>query len=138
MPRMGSSKRLSRSSTARSLVMTMLDTRCRSKDEFAEVRRLLRGEVVQPQVIEGKQLGGKEGPESAVHRVVNPSLGHGFEEAVGIDEAYGVSGADGGVAAGLGQEALPDASSAHQQHMLMLVQELQGKDSVQQTALQGD
>ena len=56
---MGSSKRLSRSSTARSLVMTMLDTRCRSKDEFAEVRRLLRGEVVQPQVIEGKQLGGK-------------------------------------------------------------------------------
>ena len=96
LPRMGSSKRLSRSSTARSLVMTMLDTRCRSKDEFAEVRRLLRGEVVQPQVIEGKQLGGKEGPESAVHRVVNPSLGHGFEEAVGMDEAYGVSGADGG------------------------------------------
>ena len=79
-----------------------------------------------------------QGPESAVHRVVNPSLGHGFEEAVGMDEAYGVSGADGGVAAGLGQEALPDASSAHQQHMLMPVQELQGKDSVQQTALQGD
>jgi hypothetical protein len=55
-----------------------------------------------------------------------------------MDEAYGVSGADGGVAAGLVQEALPDASSAHQQHMLMPVQELQGKDSVQQTALQGD
>ena len=94
--------------------------------------------MVQPQVIGGKQLGGKERPESAVHRVVNPSLGHGLEEAVGMDEAYGVSGADGGVAAGLDQEALPDASSAHQQHMLMPVQELQGKDSVQQTALQGD
>ena len=40
-------------------------------------------------------------------------------------EAHGVSGADGGVAQGLGQEALADASGSHQQHVFVLVQKLE-------------
>ena len=42
------------------------------------------------------------------------------------------------VAQGLGQEALADPGRTHQQHMLVLVQELQGEDGVQQPAVQGD
>ena len=44
-----------------------------------------------------------------------------------MDEPDGVSGADGGIAQGLGQEALADASRSHQQHMLVLVEKLQEK-----------
>ena len=65
-------------------------------------------------------------------------MGHGFEKAFGMDEAHGVSGADGGVAQGLGQEALPDTRRPHQENMFVLVQELQGEDSVQEPAVQGD
>ena len=35
---------------------------------------------------------------------------------------------DAGIAQGLDQEALADAGWAHQQHMLVLVEELQGED----------
>ena len=68
---------------------------------------MLGGEPVESQVVQDERVRGQEGPEAAAHRDVHPSLGHGFEEAVGMDEAHGVSGADGGVAQGLGQEALP-------------------------------
>ena len=49
-----------------------------------------------------------------------------------------VSGADGGVAQGLGEEALADTGGAHQQHVLVPVEKLQGEDGVQQTAIQGN
>ena len=62
---------------------------------------------MESQVVQDEQVRGQERPEGAVHRDVHPSLGHGFEKAVGMDEAHGASGADGGVAQGLGQEALP-------------------------------
>ena len=55
-----------------------------------------------------------------------------------MDEAHGMSGADGGVAQCLGQEALPDASGSHQQHVFVPVQKLQGENGVQQTAVQAD
>ena len=55
-----------------------------------------------------------------------------------MDEAHGVSGTDGGVAQGLGQEALAHSGGSHQQYVLVLVQELQGEDGVQQAAVEGD
>ena len=51
-------------------------------------------------------------------------------------EAHGVP--DGGVAQGLGEEALADTGGAHQQDMLVPVEKLQGEDGVQQTAIQGN
>ena len=106
--------------------------------QLVEVGGLLSGEPVEPEVIEDEQVGGYEGPEGSVHRVVHSGLGHGPEEAVGMDEAHGVSGADGGVAQCLGQEALADASGSHQQDVLVPVQKLQGENGVQQTAVQAD
>ena len=53
-----------------------------------------------------------------------------------MDEAHGVSGTDGGVAQGLGQEALADAGGSQQQDVLVPVQKLQGEDCVQQPAVQ--
>ena len=50
-------------------------------------------------------------------------------------EAHGVSGADGRVAQGLGQETLADAGRSHQEDVLVLVQKLQGEDGVQQSAI---
>ena len=41
---------------------------------------------------EDEQVWGEEGAESAVHRVVHPSLVHSAEEIVGVDEAHGVTG----------------------------------------------
>ena len=70
--------------------------------------------------------------------VVHPGLGHGPEEVVGVEEADGMSGADGGVAQGLGQEGLADAGGTHQQDVLVPGQELQGEDGVQQPSVHGD
>ena len=61
-----------------------------------------------------------------------------LEEVVGMAEAHGVSGLDGSVAQGLGEEALADASGAHQQDVLVPVEKLQGEYGVQQTAIQGN
>ena len=68
------------------------------EDEFIQIGRLLSGEAVQPQVVQDEQVGGQEGPEGAIHRVVDPGLSHGLEETVGVAEADGVSGTDGGIA----------------------------------------
>ena len=65
------------------------------EDEFIQIGGLLRGEAVQPQVVEDEQVGCQEG---VIHRVVDPGLGQGFEEVGGVAEADGVSGADGRVA----------------------------------------
>ena len=53
-------------------------------------------------------------------------------------ETHGVSGADGRVAQGLSQEALADARRSHQQHVLVLVEKLQGESGVQQATIQGN
>ena len=108
------------------------------EDEFVEVGGLLCGEPVQSEVVEDEQIGGQEGPKGTVCRVVDSGLGHGLEEVVGVAEADGVSGVDGGIAQGLGQKALADASRSHQEHVLVLVEKLQGEDGVQQTAVQGN
>ena len=103
------------------------------EDEFVEVGGLLGGEPVQSEGVEDEQIGGQEGPRGAICRVVHPGLGHGLEEVVGVAEAHGVSGADGGIAQRLGEEAFADASGPHQEDMLVLVQEFQGENGVQQT-----
>ncbi len=92
LPRMESSKSPSHSSTARLLMMTKLDARCRPRSS-----RMSR-------------LGGQEGSEGAVCRVVHPGQCHGLEEVVGVAEADGMSGADGRVAQGLSEEALADTA----------------------------
>ena len=131
MPRMGSSKMLSHSSTARLLVIMKLDARWRLRISSYRSADCWGGEPVESQVVQDEQVRRHEGPEGTVHRVVHPSLGHGFEEAVGMDEAHGVSGADSGVAQGLGQEALPDTRRSHQQNMFVRVQELHGESGIQ-------
>ena len=66
--------------------------------------------MVETQVVQYEQVGGQEGPEGALHGIVHPGLGHGLEVVVGVDEAEGVPRPDGGVAQGLGQEALADTA----------------------------
>ena len=68
------------------------------EDQLVQVSGLLGGETVQPQVIQDQQVRGQEGAEAALQRVVHPGLGHDLEEIVGLNEAHGVAGADGGVA----------------------------------------
>ena len=108
------------------------------EDEFVEVGGLLGGQAMETQVIEDEQVGREERPEGAVCRVVHSGLGQGSEEVVGVAEAHGVSGADGGVAQGLGEEALADTGGAHQQDVLVPVEKLQGEYGVQQTTIQGN
>ena len=105
------------------------------EDELVEVGGLLGGQAMESQVIEDEQVGREERPEGAVCRVVHSGLGHGSEEVVGVDETDGMFGADGGVAQGLGEEALADTGGAHQQDMLAPVEKLQGEDGVQQAAV---
>ena len=62
----------------------------------------------------------------------HPGLSHGLEEVVGVVEADAVTGADSGVAEGLGQEALADADGPHQEDVLVSGEELQGEDGVQE------
>ena len=64
------------------------------QNQLVQVGGLLGGEAVQAQVVQDEQVRGQEGPEGAVHRVVHPGLGHGPEEAVGMNETDSVSGAD--------------------------------------------
>ena len=108
------------------------------EDQLIKVSRLLGREAVQAQVVEDEQVGRQEGSEGALHRVVHPGLVHGSEEVVGMNEADGVPGPDGGVAQGLGHEALADAGGSHQQDVLVFVQELQGEDGVQQASVKRD
>ena len=42
------------------------------EDAFVKIGGLLGGQPVETQVIEDEQVGGEEGPEGAVHRVVDP------------------------------------------------------------------
>ena len=49
-----------------------------------------------------------------------------------------MTGADGGVAQGLGQEGLADAGGAHQQDVFVFGQEFRGEDSIQKPAVQGN
>ncbi len=69
------------------------------EDEFMQIGRLLSGEAVQPEVVQDEQVGCEKRPAGAVHLVVHTGLSHGFEEIVGVAEADGVSGTDGGIAA---------------------------------------
>ena len=108
------------------------------EDEFVQIGGLLGGQAMETQVIKDEQVGREERSEGTVHRVVHSGLGHGLEEVVGVDETDGMSGADGGVAQGLGEEALADTGGAHQRDVLVPVAKLQGEDGVQQTAIQGN
>ena len=108
------------------------------EDEVVEVGGLLCSEPMQPEVVQDEQIGREEGPEGAVDRVVHSGLCHGLAEVVGVDEADDASGADGGVAECLSEEALADAGGADEQDMFVLVQELQREDGVQQAAVHGD
>ena len=51
-------------------------------------------------------------------------MGHGLEKAIGVDEAHGVTGADGREAQGLSQEGIADADRAHQKNLFMLGEEI--------------
>ena len=102
------------------------------EDEFVQIGGLLGSQAMEAQVIEDEQVGGQEGPEGAVCRVVHSGLGQGLEEVISMAEAHGMSGSDGGVAQGLGEEALADTGGAHQQDVLVPVEKLQGEDGVQQ------
>ena len=104
------------------------------EDEVIQVGGLLGGEPVQAEVIQNEQIGCDEGPEGAVQGVVDPGLCHGLEEVVGVAEAYGVSGADGRVAQGLGQKGLADAGRSHQEDVFVLVQKLRGEGGVKGAA----
>ena len=84
LPRIGSSKRLSHSSTARLLVMTKLDAPVPVEDKFIQIGGLLGVEPVQPQVVADEQVWRQEGPEAGAHRVVDPGPGHGFEEVISV------------------------------------------------------
>ena len=105
------------------------------EDEFVEVGGLLGGQAMEIQVIEDEQVGREERSEGAVCRVVHSGLGHSLEEVISMAEAHGVSGADGGVAQGLGEEALADTGGAHQQDVLVPVEKLQGEYGIQQAAI---
>ena len=70
--------------------------------------------------------------------MVHPGLSHGLEEVVGVVEADAVTGADSGVAEGLGQEALADADGPHQEDVLVSGEELQGEDGVQEPSVERD
>ena len=78
-------------------------------DQFVKIGRLLAGEAMQPQIIHDEQVRREERPEDPVHRVVYRCLYHGPEEVVGMDEAHGMSRPYGGIAQGLGEEALAHA-----------------------------
>ena len=53
-----------------------------------------------------------------------------------MNEAEGVSGPDGGVAEGLGDEALAHPRGTHQKDVFALEDELQGEHGVQPPAVQ--
>ena len=53
-------------------------------------------------------------------------------------EADGVTGADGGIAQGLGHEGLAHTGGTHQQDVLVPGEELHGEDGVQEPSVQGD
>ena len=93
---------------------------------------------MQAQVIQDQQVRSQEGAEGALQGVVHPGPGHDFEEVVGVAEADGVAGPDGGVAEGLGQEALAHAGGSHQQHVLVPGQEFQGEGGVEEPTVQGN
>ncbi len=107
-------------------------------DQLVEVGGLLGGEAVETQVLQYEQVGSEEGAEGLVGGVVGPGLFHGLEEVAGADEADGVPGSDGGVAQGLGQEALADAGGTRQQDVFAPVQGFPGEGGVQQASVQGD
>ncbi len=75
--------------------------------ELVEIGGLLGGEPVQSQVVEDEQIGCQKGPESALQRIVHSGLSHCPEVVVGVSEADGVAGTDGGVAQGLARKLLP-------------------------------
>ena len=94
--------------------MTILGRPDGVEGELIQVRRLLLGDLVQAKVAQDEQIGCEGGPESPIQGVVHSGLGHGLEQIVGVDEAYGVSGADGRVAQGPGEETLAHASRSPQ------------------------
>ena len=93
---------------------------------------------VQAEVVHDQQVRCQKGADCALQRVVHPGLGHGSEIVVGVDEAHCVPGPDGGIAQGLGQEALAHSGRSDEQHVLAPGQELQGEGGVQQPSVQGD
>ena len=72
-------------------------------DQLIEVGGLLEGEAVEAQVVQDQQVLREKGPKGPVDGVVDPGLGHGPEEVVGMAESDGVTPPDRGVAQGLGQ-----------------------------------
>ena len=106
-------------------------------DQFVQIGGLLSGEPVETQVVQDEQVRGEEGAEGALRRVVHPGLGHAPEEVIGMAETYGVTGADGGIAQGLGQEGLADTGGTHQQEVLVPGEEPQGEGGIQEPSVQG-
>ena len=102
------------------------------QDQLVQIGRLLVVEAVHGAVVQDEQVRGQEEPEGAVLQVVHPHLGHGPKEAVGMDEPDGVPRLDSSVAQDLGQEVLAHPGGPHQQHILVLVQELLGEDGTLQ------
>ena len=91
-----------------------------------------------PEVVDDEQVGREEAAEDPLGGVVDASLRHLAEVVVGRHEARRASGADGGVAEGLGQEAPADADGADEQDVLAAVEELEREGGVEAAAVEPD
>ena len=107
-------------------------------EEFVEARRLLSVEPLQAEVIQDEHVRSQEGAKGLLLGMVTPGLCQRPEESVSSYKADAVSSAHCGIAKSLRQERFAYANRAHEEHMLMAVQELQGEDCIQQAPVKGN
>jgi hypothetical protein len=107
-------------------------------DEGVEVFRLLLVEPVETEVVHDQQVWREIATESGLEAVVGTGLAEFAEEMVGPPEKDGVAGAGGGGAECLGEEGLADPDRTDEEDMLLLLEEVQGEELVEVTAVELD
>ena len=107
-------------------------------DEGVEVFRLLLVEPLETEVIDDKQVGSEVAAKDRLGAVVGARLAEFAEEQVAAPEKDLVAGTGGGGAKRLGEEGLAHADRADQEDVLLLGEEVQGKQFVEVAAVELD
>lgn len=107
-------------------------------DQRIEVLGLLLIEAVEAEVIDQEQVRGEVAAEGDFEAVVGAGLAEFAEEVVGAAEEDRVAGAGGSSAEGLCEECLADAHWPDEEGVLLALEEVQGEELVEVTAVDLD
>lgn len=108
------------------------------EDDFVEVAGLTGVEAAKREVIDDKDVGGKQATQYLLGGVVGAGVVEELEEMIGAQKEHVVAGATCGMAEGGGQKSLSHSDGSEEYHILLTFHEAQGEEIADAVTVEGN